>query len=126
MTEFGEHWTRKMKTYFKRLDSDGNGFLTANDFQRIGENLIKTGSRIGANAATVLGLQTEIWTNFFQQGTGGDKASLEAMIENHKKQGKAAMKAAAEGELNLLFDAVDTNLSGTIQFKEFLAMFRVF
>ena len=45
-----EHWNRKMRTYFKRIDFDGDGEITQKDFQGMAERFIKVGGLQDAEA----------------------------------------------------------------------------
>jgi len=108
------------------MDSDGDGVLTAKDFQLIAENLIKAGNLTGASADRIRDLQSEVWTKYFQQGTGVAEANFEEFIASSKSEGKAALKAIAVEELNLIFDVIDTNQDGRIQLNEFITSFHIY
>ena len=50
-----EFWTRKMRTYFKRIDFDHDGVITKKDFEGMADRFIKTGKFDDKKAADLRG-----------------------------------------------------------------------
>jgi len=123
--EFGAHWTRKVETFFKRFDRDGDGELTEKDFRLIAENIVKVGKFTGKRAEEIRNKYDELWTRYFQPMAQLKPASCDAIIENFKKCGKAELKADLTEQLNLVFDVVDTNQDGSIQLDEFITYINI-
>jgi len=125
MSEFGEHWQRKIKTWFKRFDKDEDGLLTEKDFTLIADNIIKVRRLSGPRADEIRKKYSQIWVEYFQPMLERDSASLEEIKANLQKCGKDEMKKMSTEHFNLLFDAVDTNNDGLIQLGEFVVYFQI-
>jgi len=125
MAEFGDHWTRKLRTYFKRFDKDGDGVLTEKDFRMIGDNIIKVGQITGARADEIRRKYAEMWARYYQPVSTSGAATCEEMIANLKKVEKKEMRAVATEQFNLLFDIIDTNQDGCIQLEEFTTYYNI-
>jgi len=125
MTEFGEHWTRKIKTYFTRLDKDGDGVLTENDFKLICDNIIKVRRYSGEREAEIRNKYSELWTKYFQPLSNNGKATFDELISVLKKHGKDEIKSDIAAQFSLFFDCFDTNQDGFIQLHEFVTFFNI-
>jgi len=126
MSEYGAHWERKLRTAFKRLDSDGNGFLTKKDVDQIAENVIRTGNFTGSEAEEIRNSYLEIWEKYVKPIGGGEAATCETYLEKLKSHGKSALVLAMTQQLGVFFDAVDTNKDDLIQLQEFIIYFDAF
>jgi len=126
MSEFGEHWERKLRTSFKRFDFDGDGLLTQSDINRIAENIIKAGNFTGSKADDVQKHYDEIWDKFIKPITGGEAATCEDFLETLKSHGKNVLSLTSHQQLTIIFDAVDTNTDDLIQLQEFIVYFNAF
>jgi len=119
MPQYGEHWERKIRTCFKRLDTDGDGLLTKKDFMVIAENVITSGKLIGERAEVIRKNYAEIWTTYYQPVSGEKGANEDAFLAGLKRRGKQDFCAVAQEQFSLFFDIVDTNQDGKIQHHEF-------
>jgi len=125
MADFGEHWRRKARTLFDRLDKDGDGKLTPKDFKLIAENVIAIEHINGERAEEIKKSYEELWVKYFKPLTNGEEATFEELITNIVNQGKAELKTHANRQFNNFFDTVDTNKDGKIQQQEYINFFQI-
>jgi len=123
MSEYGEHWERKMKTCFSRFDADGDGFLTRKDFEIIGDKIVKCGKFTGTRADEIRNNILELWTRYFDPGDGNNPTACEEFVARLKSYSKRDLELASRQQHGLWFDAVDTNKDGLIQLQEFINYF---
>jgi len=125
MTEFGEHWERKLRTCFKRFDSDGDGLLTLRDAHRIADNIIKAGQLTGPIADDIRNAFLEVWNKYVTPTNGGEvgTGSCEDFLENLKKHEKSDLEAIGKRQMTIFFEAVDTKKDGLIQLQEYINFF---
>jgi len=125
MSEMGEHRRRKMMTFFKRIDKDGNGVFTENDLQLIAENIIKAANFTGARAEGLRQKYSEMWNKYYEPVANNGVVRFEDMIENLKNHNTDDMKPITAEQMNLLFDTIDTNQDGFIQIGEYITFFGI-
>jgi len=123
MSEFGEHWERKLRTFFQRFDIDGDGLLTRNDFERLADRVIKTGHFTGYRADELRNLYLEIWDKYFKPEDGGNAGTFEEFLANVKSHGKSELGLSYLEQNSIMFDAVDTSNDGVIELQEFINYF---
>jgi len=118
MSEFGEYWERKIRTAFYRLDVDGDGVVSQQDFELIAEKVIKVGQFTGSRADEIRDNYLELWNKYFKRD--GDEGTVEAFLLNFKNHGKSDLALVVTEQYGLFFDAVDNNNDGLIQLQEFI------
>lgn len=122
-----EFWTRKMKTYFNRIDFDKDGSITKKDFEGMGERFVEADKLDADAGAKMKGKLVEIWDKYISAVGGGDGITEEKFIAAMQKLVQdPAMKETLAGPLPLFFQAVDANNDGFIDSGEFGIFFRIF
>lgn len=127
--EMSDLWTRKMKTYFSRIDFDKDGTITKADFEGMGERFNKVEKLQGKAADLMKEKLVQIWDKYISH-VGDDAAAglneasfLKAMA---KIVNDPAQKATLAGPLPLFFSAVDANDDGFIDSGEYGLFFEIF
>lgn len=118
-------WESKIKTYFRRMDIDGDNHLTRNDFSAMAVRFAKEGSLDAVKSEHLNNLLTEIWDKHI--GSLGERGiTSEAFVESCRKMVKdpAGMKNI-EGSLINFFHAVDTDGDELISKNEFSLFFKI-
>jgi Ca2+-binding EF-hand superfamily protein len=126
MSEFEKHWERKIRTFFNRLDTDGDGIITKNDYVLIGENFVKAGQLSGDSSTALKDNFMQIWNKYVKPAKGGDAATCEDALTNLKFYGKSDLVSLCTNQFGLYFDAIDTNKDGLIQANDFVSIFKAF
>lgn len=110
-------WVKKMKTYFKRIDQDGDGNITRNDFEKMADRFSeKTTKGVDVLRKRI----TSIYDCYLGVVTGGKPVNQDEFVEVMKKNiGCDEMKEKFRGPLPLFFQAVDTDQDGQISSPEF-------
>lgn len=122
-----EFWTRKMKTYFNRIDFDKDGFITRKDFEGMGNRFVEADKLDDAAGAAMKGKLVEIWDKYISAVGGGEGLDQDKFIEAMGKLVKEPKtKDTLAGPLPLFFQAVDANNDGFIDATEFGIFFRIF
>jgi len=125
MSGMGEHRRRKLMTYCKRVDRDGNGVFTEKDLLLIAENIIKSGKFTGARAEGLREKYSEMWNKFYEPVAKNGVVTFEDLLEHMKNLHTADLKPITAQQLNLIFDTFDTNQDGCIQVGEYINFFRI-
>lgn len=115
-----------MKTYFKRIDFDGDGSITRKDFEGMGARFAETGKLSGDNAKALCDKVNEIWDKYLGTMGAGEGLDETAFVAGMRKNfGCDTMKATFGGPLPIYFAAVDANNDGMIQADEFAEFFKI-
>ena len=124
-------WVTKMKTYFKVMDVDQNGFLSLSEFEEIAERLVQ----LQDNASKAEDIR-EVFRLLFQYFVaGGDPVDSETQIAEEEFLAKTAntifLSPPAAVEVGkrknvVFFDSIDTDGSGEIspeEYRKYLAIY---
>jgi len=125
MAEFGEHRRRKVMTFFKRFDKDGNGVLMEKDFRLVAQNIITVGNFTGARGNEIRTQYLEMWNKYYQPLAKNGEVSIPEMVDYIKNINKAEARAMSAEQLDLFFDIIDTNQDGYIQLGEYATAFNI-
>ena len=120
-----------MKTYFKLMDVDQNGFLSLSEFEEIAERLVQLQNN-SSNAEDI----REVFRSLFKYFVaGGEPVDGETQIAEEEFLAKAAKTislspppAVEVGKRKnvVFFDAIDTDGSGKIspeEYRQYLAIY---
>lgn len=123
-----EFWTRKMKTYFNRIDFDKDGNITLKDFEGMGDRFVEAEKLDAEAGKTMKDKLVQIWNNYISNlGGAGDSINQEKFIQAMSVMVKdASQKEQMAGPLPLFFQAVDANNDGFIDAGEFAIFFKIF
>ena len=123
-------WVTRIKTYFKVMDTDGNGFLSLSDFEEIAERLIQNQNDSSKDEE----IRAVFRSLFDHIVAGGNQVDPEAQIPYEEFLANAA-KAVSSIESTyevgtrkneVFFDFVDTDSSGEIsreEYRKYLAIY---
>jgi len=112
-------------TYFKRLDKDGNGVVTEKDLKLIAENIITVGNFTGARAKEIREKYSEMWDKYYKPLDKNGVVSIQEMVDFIKNFNHPEARDISAGQLNLIFDIIDTNQDGCIQLGEYATYFNI-
>lgn len=117
-----------MRTYFKRIDFDGDGAVTRKDFECMGARFVEADKLDAETGKVIQGKLCAVWDDFIGKnvahGSDGIKetdfiTSMEKMVHDPK------LKVALAGPLPLFFRAVDANNDGFISEEEYEIFFKI-
>ena len=105
------------------MDTDGDGYLTAEDYDLRAKKFIDYGNLTGEDKAQLLKLTADL------KALLGLKPGVKISLEDYLKNSLQAIKDPSYPEVsrtifNKLFDIVDTNHSGVISFHQFAVYFK--
>jgi len=123
MSEFRALWERKLRTFFKRIDVDGDEVLTKNDVDQIAENIITAGNFTSSYADEIRNTYTEIWNKYYKPESGSEATTCEEFLTKLKGNSNRDLATTCTGLYSQIFDTVDTSKDGTIQLREFIVFF---
>jgi len=112
-----------MKTFFKRYDIDGDGYLMMKDWVLIAENVIKAGNLSGGRADEIRNDYVTVWHKYFKSMTLQGKTTCDMLILNIKKSGKVELEKSLITQYNTYFDVIDSDQDSLIQLQEFINFF---
>lgn len=111
-----------MKTYFTRIDFDGDGAVTKADFEGMAKRFIETAKFSGDKAAELTKTVLAIWDSI-SAASGSDKITLDAFIASAKNA--ISKPETFKGPLPHFFHAVDLDSDGQISQAEYQEFFRI-
>lgn len=123
-------WVTKMKTYFKAMDVDRNGFLSLSDYEEIAERLLQNQGE-QSNSEEI----REVFRSLFEHMVAGavpvdgetkiseeqflaNAAKVISLIQSSPEAGKSSFEAGKRKN-EVLFDLIDTDRSGEISREEY-------
>lgn len=111
-------WRRKMTTAFRKLDSNGDGCLSKEDFEQVGDAMCKLNNLQGANAEKVKSTLMKMWENYYCT-TFGAETKLEDYLNRKLEHANGSFRSDLESFGRVMFTAIDFNNDGVISGDEF-------
>ncbi|NET59909.1 MAG: hypothetical protein F6K47_28295 [Symploca sp. SIO2E6] len=123
-------WVTRIKTYFKLMDLNGDGFLTLAEFEAIADRLIELQGD-PSKAEAVRTLFHALFENVIAGGASVDantRISEEELVANAAKAVSIVPSAEEVGRQKneVFFDIIDTDNSGEIsreEYRKYLAIY---
>ncbi|WP_143437950.1 EF-hand domain-containing protein [Hydrocoleum sp. CS-953] len=123
-------WVAKMKTYFKVMDTNQNGFLSRSEYEEIAERLVQN-QNDRSKDEEIRAVFRSLFHNFV---AGGSEVDAETEISYEKFLANAAKavslmqssREAGRRKNEVFFDFVDTDSSGKIsreEYRKYLAIY---
>ncbi len=123
-------WVAKMKTYFKVMDTNQNGFLSRSEYEEIAERLVQN-QNDRSKDEEIRAVFRSLFDNFV---AGGSEIDAETEIGYEKFLANAAKavslmqssREAGRRKNEVFFDFVDTDGSGNIsreEYRKYLAIY---
>ncbi|XP_013401867.1 luciferin-binding protein-like [Lingula anatina] len=113
-----EVWRRKFRTRFRNLDSDGDGFVTANDYV-MGALLVAERIGLGAKRTNaLLESRLHVWKNISTNGTGVDTVTEEEFINNVLASVNSSIRHYIPTHGSREFDTIDQDGVGFVSPKD--------
>jgi len=124
-SEFGPIWKRKIRTLHARLDIDGDGLITQNDFDVMVERFDTIGHATPRQLDKLRTLLDKMWTDILAPLAADGPITADAYIAALMRQGFKGKSRTTFGIYSQFFDVIDTNYDGHISFPEFLIYWQV-
>ena len=119
------HWVRKMKTVFRTLDTDGDGYITLEDNQASPKRMVEAFNLSKEKADAVLEYTRRVgWVEFLNAGTEppeGHRVSEQMFVENMARAVKSKDVAVPLAECHIVM--FDLKEQGFITKEEYLKVF---
>jgi len=122
--EFGPDWELKIRTCFARLDFNGDGVMSKEDFDQFAKRFIEVGSLTGEAATNIETVYNNIWVTYFKPANS-DTSTSDSFVANLKAAGKAMITGASTEIHNLYFTNTDRDGSGQVDLDEFTKYFYI-
>jgi len=120
--EHSAFWVRKMKTVFRRLDSDGDGTLTQRDVDIIADRWIEFGNLNEEDGDYMKKAFTQIYKDYYQ--SEGGTTDMDSYLKKVGGQTKEKLFATTSAVFPRFFKIIDSNHDGFIDKKEFSIHFK--
>ncbi|ELU14353.1 hypothetical protein CAPTEDRAFT_154435 [Capitella teleta] len=120
-----DHWKQKMRTYFRRIDFDGDGEITQNDFQGMADRSIKIGDLKEVEAEQLRKNINQLWETYRSQAGDVDVITLNTFISAMERVARDHVKTVTEAPFRIFFKIVDTNNDSNIEEAEFADFFQI-
>lgn len=118
-------WNQKMRTYFKRVDFDGDGVITQKDFEGMANRFIEEGKLADDKAKELKEKITELWNLYKSAADNSESITQDAFISAMSKLAHDHIKSKTQAPFALMFQIVDANHDNNIQGSEFEDFFRI-
>ncbi|NEP56368.1 MAG: hypothetical protein F6K31_05000 [Symploca sp. SIO2G7] len=123
-------WVARVKTYFKLMDVNGDGFLSLSDYEEIADRFVELQSN-SSNSEEIRTLFRALFKNMIAGGASVDantKITEEESVTNAAKAVSVLQSAPEVGRRKneVFFDLIDTDNSGKIsreEYRKYLAIY---
>ncbi len=122
-----EFWIRKMRTHFDRVDVNGDGVVTAADFEQMADRFIDAGGLDNQGAESLRSHLNTIWSNYWNAADANHDGQVtpdEFVAAMTHVVGTPELSAQVGGPLPFFFKAIDVNGDGQISATEYANFFR--
>jgi len=123
-TEFGPVWKQKIRTLQTRLDLDGDGKVTWNDFAKIAERFVTVGGATVETGRKIETILTKMWIQYFADTVSKGPLTPDAYVAALMAEGKKAISKTVFEIYSPFFDVIDTNGDGHISVKEYQVYYK--
>lgn len=117
-----DFWQRKMLTHFKRMDMDGDNYVSRNDFKSLVRNLAAKAKLSDQRAFLMQRLVIQLWEDFW---CCGEDKGFEYKVPADEFLGLvmnllrlSESKTLLEEPLSLLFGVIDLDGNGVVNLRE--------
>lgn len=120
-------WNRKMRTHFARVDTNHDGVVTAEDFDRMADSFIEAGGLDNEGAASLRSHLKTIWTDYWNAADAdqdGQVTPEEFVAAMTHVVDTPELSDQVGGPLPYFFKAIDVNGDGLISVTEYENFFR--
>jgi len=125
MSELGAFWERKIRSYFRRLDFDGDGKVSKRDYDILGDRYVELGKLDGIREKQVRRHLNKFWDEFFRAYEVYGSIGEDEYIGVVRKQAKQISPTAGIF-FYTFFELMDLNGDGFVTKDEFNLFFKVF
>jgi len=115
--EFGPHWERKMHTWFNDIEVDGDGVISAEDFDLISSRWAQAGNLNAEDAEYLRQEWARIFRTYFSPN--GINTDFQGFLNQVKTHTKVDYLRETDPFFHMFFDIIDTDNDGSITSKEF-------
>jgi len=122
-SQLGPFWIRKMKTQFCRIDADGDGIITLNDFDVIADRWIEIGQLKGEKANDLKESYRQVYKEYYNAECC--PTNFDQSLQYRKEQTEAN-KDTHIYTYPRLFSIIDTDKDGIIGEKEFSVFYKAY
>jgi Ca2+-binding EF-hand superfamily protein len=124
-TQFGPIWKQKIRTFHTRLDQNGDGLVTKDDFLLMAQRLVTVAHATPRQAQQVQDALFKLWNVFLAENAASDSITADGYIAALQATGKKAISKIAHEISSAYFDALDANGDGHISLEEFSTYYQV-
>jgi len=121
----GRFWERKVRTFFKLVDIDGNGYITKGDYESLADRYKEMGKLDDVKAKQVRRKLVKVWFDLFEADSTDGRVDEATFCQSARKC-EALIFTTATQFHGLFFDLIDLSGDGIIQKDEFRLFFKVF
>lgn len=122
-----DFWVRKMKTHFARVDINGDGVVTAGDFEQMADRFIDAGGLDDEAAGSLRGELNTIWTKYWNAADANQDGQVtpeEFVAAMSHVVSDPELSAHVGGPLPGFFRAIDSDGDGVISATEYETFFK--
>ena len=116
-----------MRTHFDRVDMNGDGVVTASDFEQMADRFIEAGGLDNQGAESLRGHLNTIWDEYWNAADADQDGQVtpdEFVAAMTHVVGTPELSAQVGGPLPYFFKAIDVNGNGQISATEYETFFR--
>jgi len=121
----GPFWERKVKSFLRRMDADGDGYITKKDYERLADRYTEMAKLDDVKAKQVRRKLVKVWYDYFESDAVNGRVDETVYIQVLKDRKELIFETALQFH-GMFFDLIDLNGDGFIQKEEFALFFRVF
>jgi len=125
-TQFGPIWKQKLRTWHARLDLNGDGQVTKEDFLILALRCVTVAHATTKAAQEIEAGLDKFWSNFLAgTAASGIPLSADAYLVALEAQGKKLISKTVDEVYSLVFDVLDVNNDGHISLEEYTNYYKI-